>query len=234
MKKIRRIGFWQIVIIGFVLLLTTSCNEIIDTSTPINTVTDIDGNVYHTVAIGTQVWMVENLKTTRFKDGSSIPNVTDNAAWSNLFTPGYCWHKNEITNKETYGALYNWFAISSGKLCPAGWHVPTDAEWTILIDYLGGESVAGSKLKEAGILHWQTPNTGATNESGIAALPGGYREPKGEFGPMAGTGHSGYFWSSNQSNLNNAWYRSLDYSEYGVVRLELYKLHGLSVRCIKD
>jgi len=178
--------------------------------------------------------MIENLKTTKFNDGTPIPNVTDNAAWSILYTPGYSWQNNDISNKTTYGALYNWFAVSSGNLCPAGWHVATDADWTTLINYLGGENVAGGKLKEAGISHWKLPNSGGNNLSGFLALPGGYRDYNGVFGPSAGIGYSAYFWSSTENSINDAWYRSLDYADYGVVRLDLYKLNGLSVRCVKD
>ena len=121
----------------------------------VGNVTDDDGNVYHSVTIGTQVWMVENLKTTKYNDGTSIPLVTDATDWHNLLTPGYCWNNNdEATYKATYGALYNWYTVNTGNLCPTGWHVPGDAEWTTLTTYLGGEDVAGGKLKEVGITHW--------------------------------------------------------------------------------
>jgi uncharacterized protein (TIGR02145 family) len=142
-------------------------------------VTDGDGNVYNTVTIGTQIWMKGNLKTMKFNYGTSIPNVTDNTTWAGLTSAAYCWYNNDAaTYKTTYGALYNWYAVdvasNDGKnVCPAGWHIPSDAEWTTLTDYLGGASVAGSKLKETGTTHWLSPNTGATNESGFTALPGG-------------------------------------------------------------
>ncbi|MBI5010148.1 MAG: fibrobacter succinogenes major paralogous domain-containing protein, partial [Bacteroidia bacterium] len=137
-------------------------------------VSDIDGNVYQTVTIGTQVWMKENLKTTKLNDGIALPNVIDNAAWAALTTTGYCWYNNDATTyKSTYGALYNWYAVNTGKLCPIGWHVPSDDEWTLLTTFRGGYSVAGGKLKETGTLHWTSPNTGATNETGFTALPGG-------------------------------------------------------------
>ena len=117
-----------------------------------NTVTDIDGNAYHTVAIGTQVWMVENLKTTRYNDGTAIPLVTDSAVWGNLTsTPGYCWYNNDMSMyKNLYGALYNWYAVSTEKLAPEGWHVPTNSEWGVLINYLGGDTSAGGAMKETG------------------------------------------------------------------------------------
>ncbi len=140
-------------------------------------VTDIDNNHYEAVRIGSQLWMAENLKTTRYNDGTPIPLVTDSLEWDNLVTPAYCWYRNDpVTYGETYGALYNLHVVSTGILCPSGWHVPSDAEWTVLSDYLGGESVAGGKLKEAGTTHWYTPNAGATNETGFTALPGGIRE----------------------------------------------------------
>jgi len=116
--------------------------------------------------------MGENLKTTHFNDGTAIPMVTNATEWGNLLTPGYCWYENnETVNKDTYGALYNWPSVSSGKLCPAGWHVPSDADWTVLTQNLGGISFAGSKLKEAGTTHWIAPNLAATNETGFTALP---------------------------------------------------------------
>src|SRR5450759_4787246 len=114
------------------------------------TVKDIDGNVYKTVTIGKQVWMVENLKTTKYNDGITIPLVIDNTAWTDLITPKYSWFNNDIANKEVYGALYNWYTVNTNKLCPKGWHIPTDEEWTTLTTYLGGEGVAGGKLKETG------------------------------------------------------------------------------------
>jgi uncharacterized protein (TIGR02145 family) len=123
-----------------------------------NTVTDIDGNVYQTVKIGTQVWMVENLRVTRYNDGEPIPHITNNSNWANLNTAGYGWYNNEINNKYPYGTMYNWYVVNSQKLCPKGWHVPTNAEWTILTDYLGGLSAAAPKLKAAGNSYWIVVN----------------------------------------------------------------------------
>jgi len=201
------------------------------------TITDIDGNIYNTVAIGTQIWMKENLKTTKYNDNTAIPLVTDNTAWEALATPGYCWYNNdEASYKDTYGALYNWYTVSTGKLCPTGWHVPTDAEWTTLTTYLGGESIAGGKLKETGTTHWLSPNTGATNESGFTALPGGYRgNPYGEFVEV---GIYGVWWSATEGDLTGAWQRGLHYSFANVNRaigLGGYgKIYGCSVRCLRD
>jgi uncharacterized protein (TIGR02145 family) len=137
--------------------------------------TDKDGNFYDTLTIGTQSWMTENLKTSRYNDSTLIPHVTENTEWIDLITPGFCWYENNFNNKAIYGNLYNWYTVATTKLCPSGWHVPSDAEWLTLIDYLGGESVAGGKLKEIGNSHWISPNTGATNESGFTSLPSGNR-----------------------------------------------------------
>jgi uncharacterized protein (TIGR02145 family) len=196
------------------------------------TVTDIDDNIYNTVTIGLQLWMAENLKTTRFSDGTAIPLVTDKTAWDNLTTPGFCWYNNdEATYKATYGALYNWYNINTGNLCPAGWHVPTDAEWTILTNYLGGESVAGGKLKEAGTAHWESPNIGATNETSFTALPGGFREYFGMFETVGG-----FFrcWSSSESSTRDAWSRVVDRGNSDVYIDRDDKRTGSSVRCIQD
>jgi uncharacterized protein (TIGR02145 family) len=196
------------------------------------TVTDIDGNLYHTITIGTQVWLVENLKTTRYNDGASIPLITESSAWGNLDTPGYCWYDNDAANKDTYGSLYNWFAVNNGNLAPAGWHVPTDAEWTMLTTFLGGESIAGGKLKETGWSHWRTPNAGATNESGFTALPAGHRDINGTFSAMD---DDGYWWSvSEYGTTGKAWYRNMNYNYAGVVSVSSNKKNGHSVRCIKD
>jgi uncharacterized protein (TIGR02145 family) len=136
-------------------------------------VVDVDRNTYKSVKIGEQIWMAENLKTTKYRDGSTIPNVTDNNLWNYLKTDAFCWYNNDATTyKNTNGALYNWYAINNTKkLCPLDWHVPTDAEWKALTDYLGGANVAGGKMKEAGTTLWKDPNTDADNSSGFTALP---------------------------------------------------------------
>jgi uncharacterized protein (TIGR02145 family) len=193
---------------------------------------DYDGNTYHTIKIGTQVWMAENLKTTRNKNGHIIPLVTDNTAWGNLTTPGYCWYNNDPSEyKATYGALYNWYTVNTGNLCPTGWHVPTDAEWTTLTTYLGGESTAGVKLKEKGTAHWLSPNTGATNETVFTALPGGYRGSNGAYDFI---GSYGDWWSSTEYSTTTAWYRSMACGSSGVGRGGYNKQDGFSVRCLRD
>jgi uncharacterized protein (TIGR02145 family) len=193
-------------------------------------VRDNDGNYYNTVKIGDQIWMAENLRTTNYNDGTAIPYVTDTVDWSNLTTDAYCWFANNTVYKDTYGALYNWYTVNTGKLCPAGWHVPTDAEWTVLTDYLGGESVAGGKMKETGTAHWYSPNN-ATNESGFTALPGGFRPNNGYFQDIR---YNGRWWSSTENSGTNAWYRNINNSGVDVYRNYENKKSGYSVRCLKD
>jgi uncharacterized protein (TIGR02145 family) len=208
-------------------------------------ISDINGNVYNTVKIGKQVWMAENLKATKYNDGTDIPLVEDNEAWTVLTTPGYCWYENdELNYKNTYGPLYNWYAVNTGKLCPLGWHVPTNAEWHELILYLDldavepepGEMVvwesliAGDNLKEAGTTHWNSPNTG-TNSSGFTALPGGFRRYEGSFHSIGGYGD---WWTTNEFDGENAWRRFLGNSSSYVWWDRLSKNYGFSIRCLKD
>ena len=224
--------FWSYQLLILVLLLTSanSCKKD-DTTAPTGTVTDIDGNVYNTVTIGTQTWMAENLKTTKYNDDTNIPNVTDAETWAGLSTPGYCWCENNIANKTTYGALYNWYTVNTGKLAPTGWHVPTLEDFTTLETYLGGEEVAGGKLKEVGFTHWNDPNTGATNESGFTALPGGFCDANGFFGRP---GNYGDWWTSTEGPSNSALSISLTYDHAYVTVYSVYKRRGHSVRCVKD
>ena len=195
------------------------------------TVTDIDGNVYHALKIGTQTWMAEDLKTTKFNDGTAIPLVTDKAAWANLSTPGYCWDNNDSTTYNTYGALYNWYAVNTGKLAPIGWHVASDAEWTTLTTFLG-EDVAGGKLKETGTLHLTSPNAGATNETGFTALPGGDRGNND--GTFDAIGIGCFWWTSTPQNDVSSYFRSVGCNGSGVGRSGSPLLNGLYVRCVKD
>jgi len=198
----------------------------------ITPVTDVEGNVYKTVKIGAQVWMAENLKSTKYNDGSSIPNVTDDTEWTNLTSSAYCWYNNNgVTYRNIYGALYNWYAVNTGKLCPVGWRVPGDSEWSMLTALAGGESVAGGKLKETGTTHWNSPNTGASDDFGFTALPGGYHSFQGGFD---GIGVYGDFWSSTEYNINNSWARDLGAAFANVYRANYSKKNGFSVRCIKN
>ncbi|MBE9469141.1 MAG: fibrobacter succinogenes major paralogous domain-containing protein [Bacteroidetes bacterium] len=194
---------------------------------------DIEGNAYDVVKIADQVWMAENLKTTKYNDGTDIPLVEDGAEWSNLTSPAYCWYNNdEASFKNPYGVLYNWYTVETGNLCPTDWHVPTDVEWSILIDFLGGESVAGGKIKEIGTAHWNTPNEGATNEIGFTALPGGFREFS--FGQFKSIGYLGTLWSATESSSGNAWMLSVDYIRINTTRYGYDNKRGLSVRCVRD
>jgi len=194
--------------------------------------TDIDGNLYQIVRIGDQVWMAENLKVTHYRNGDEIPTGLDNASWSSTTNGAYAVYDDNESNADTYGYLYNWFAVDDSRnIAPEGWHVPTDDEWQTLVDYLGGSSVAGGKLKEEGTTHWNSPNTDATNVSGFTALPGGYRYSIGSYYSM---GYSGYFWSSTEHGSSDAWDRRLGYDSSGVDRGGDDKLDGFSVRCIRD
>lgn len=197
--------------------------------------TDADGNVYSSVRIGNQVWMAENLSTTKYNDGSPITQVSDETVWKDLTTEAYCWYNNDKTTYgDAYGALYNWYAVNTGKLCPTGWHVPSDSEWSLLTDYLESETFAGGKLKEAGTVNWQSPNVSATNISGFTALPGGDRGPDGNF---YGIGSGGYWWTTSVGTYDveiNAYYRRLLYDTDDTERLLFRKTMGESVRCVKD
>ena len=191
------------------------------------TVTDIDGNVYNTVTIGTQCWMAENLKTTRYNDGTAILTGLSNADWQSTTSGAYAIYNNDPANNTTYGKLYNSYAVKTNKLAPAGWHVPTYAEWTTLIAFLGGVSIAGGAMK-ATIL-WSSPNTGATNSSGFTGLPAGYRNINGTFSNI---GFYGYFWSSD--SYYSCW-SSLNNSNNSVgSSCDLFREKGFSVRCVKD
>ena len=209
-----------------------------------NSVTDASGNTYPTVKIGTQTWMAENLRSTKYSDGTNIPLVTDQTQWANNSTnntklPMMSWYNNDqatyTANK--YGALYNWYAVSptsngNKNVCPTGWHVPTDAEWTTLTDYLGGSFVAGGKMKSTGTQYWNSPNARATNESGFSGLPGGTRRYDGSFVQI---GDKGYWWSSTEDDTSNAWPRNMNYEIHHVGRgYHVLKQNGFSVRCLRD
>jgi uncharacterized protein (TIGR02145 family) len=217
------------IIVTSIFFLTCKESEI--SNIPI---TDVDGNVYSAVKIGKQIWLSENLKVTRLNNGMDIRNVADSLGWISLISPAYCWYRNDSgLYKKSYGALYNWYAVNSGKLCPAGWHVPEKTEWEALSANLGGSDIAGGKLKEEGILHWDYPNTGAVNSYGFSALPGGYRNY--DLGMFVYLGELGFWWSSNEDNeLSSPFFgmysqsSSLDYNPY------LSKKSGISVRCLKD
>jgi len=192
---------------------------------------DKDGNNYTTVTLGTQTWMAENLKATHYHNGDFILNVPDSIEWGNLTTGASCDYGNIPGNSTTYGKLYNFYAVTDPRIiCPTGWHIPSDAEWTTLTTYLGTDT-AGGKLKETGTTHWQSPNTGATNESGFTALPGGLRFGDGTFYNL---NLYACFWSSTEVTSITAWSRILSNNYFYVTREEDHKTHGYSVRCVKD
>lgn len=195
-------------------------------------VTDIDGNVYKTITIGTQEWMAENLKTTRYRNGELIPNITD-SKWSSQKKGAMCYYENNSANAVEYGCIYNWYAITDlQNICPEGWHIPTEAEWSVLISFLGGENVAGGKIKESGTSHWLAPNEGATNESGFTALPGGGRYDNGNF---ALKGLFGLWSTSAENDVSRVWYRTLDWNSSKIVNHhDGSKNGGGSIRCIRD
>ncbi len=206
-------------------------------------VIDIDGNVYHTVTIGTQVWMAENLKTTHYRNGNTIPNISDSLKWNDLKTGAYCNYNNDTTFSNVFGKLYNWYAVNDNhKLCPSGWHLPSDAEWTTLEIVLGMSQTdadktgwrgtnEGGKLKETGTTHWNSANAGATNSSGFSALPGGFRN---DYGTFYSVGDYGYWWSASEYAAGNAWSTHLHGYDSNVRRDYLNKEYGFSVRCVKD
>jgi uncharacterized protein (TIGR02145 family) len=209
-------------------------NELI-LKTYTGSISDIDGNQYHTVTIGTQLWMAENLKTTKYQNGAQVGTTTP--AQLNITgesTPKYQWAAGaDENNIPTYGRLYTWYAITDDRnICPLGWHIPTTGEWDILSNYLGGESVAGSKLKEAGLLHFSSQNSDATNESGFTALPSGYRNQEGYFGGM--TDQTG-FWTFIQYSTSEAYSTNLNSGSPYIGRYSHFTMNfGLSVRCVKD
>jgi uncharacterized protein (TIGR02145 family) len=162
---------------------------------PTGSVSDVEGNVYPTIVIGQQEWMVENLKTTTYNDGTSIPNVTDNAGWGNLSSDAYAWPDNDVANKDVYGAFYNWCAVDSKKLCPTGWLMPASDSWSPLVTKEGGTLVAGGRMKEVGTALWQAPNSGATDASGFSARPAGARDLTGAF---VYRGQYAFWWCSDE------------------------------------
>lgn len=244
MKKRHKIFTSRLLIISVFLVFANSCekDDGLSSNNPTNgkttavfnpditygTMTDQDGNIYKTVTIGTQTWMAENLRTTKYNDGVSIPNITIADEWVSLSTGAYCNYNNttSLDTIATYGRLYNWYAVNTGKLAPIGWHVPSEDEWVELAIYLGG--VVSDKLKEKGTIHWKRDNVSATNESGFTALPGG------------GFGGDNTF---NYIGINSLWWKPAEYINDNA-RISIItsgfahgyspKMVGLSVRCVRD
>lgn len=193
------------------------------------TVTDIDGNVYHYVTIGTQTWMLENLKTTRYRDGTAIPIITNGNFWINSTTGAYCNYNNDVNMSTTYGRLYNWFAVTDArKIAPVGWHVPSREEMLTLIEFARGD---GGKLKEVGTTHWNSPNTNATDSVGFKALPGGSRIAGGNFYNI---GNDGHFWTTSTNTTDLAWQLYLYFGNSFPDMGESNQRYGMSVRCLRD
>lgn len=233
-----KIRFWRIEAILFCVFFLLCCTDkdesliIINPWVNYGSLTDVEGNTYKTILIGTQTWMVNNLTTTRLNDGTSIPIVTDAATWSNITTPACCWQNNDPARKITYGVLYNWYTVNSGKLCPSQWHVPGDADWTLLTDYLGGENVAGGKLKSKGFRHWNSPNTEASDEANFRGLPGGNRQ-NGPESLFENLGKMGCWWTTDQGS-QQAMTRLMYFNSITVQKSFYPKQWGLSVRCVRD
>jgi uncharacterized protein (TIGR02145 family) len=210
------------------ILISCSKSELYD-----ELVYDADGNIYHTVHIGDQVWMVENLKTMHYQNGDIIPLIKNAQEWSQTLEGGYCFYGNKDTIISTYGFLYNGYAIvDTRNICPEGWHIPSDSEWQKMIDYLGGDSIAGGKMKEESNNHWPKPNTGASNQSGLTLLPGGFRTYC--CGAWELMGAYGYWWTSSINSDGNMWFRDASYNTTITRKIKGSKNHGFSVRCIKD
>ena len=205
-----------------------------------STLSDVDNNTYTTVQIGTQCWTRSNLTVSKYRNGDNIPTGLNNIQWGSTTSGAYAIYNNVVANDALYGKLYNWYAVNDSRgICPTGWHVPSDAEWTTLTDFLGGTSAAGGKMKSTATQPtsggWIAPNTGATNSSGFTGLPGGGRAASG--GAFFDLGYVGVWWSSSAvgpGNPGNAWYRSLFYNTANANRGNDFYRTGYSVRCVRD
>jgi uncharacterized protein (TIGR02145 family) len=221
--------------VNFVSVIQHSCgaDSIHNPSFTYGTMTDQDGNTYKTIVIGTQEWMAENLKVSHYRNGDLIPVVLNNSTWISLNTGATCWYYNDSASYNCpYGKLYNWFAtVDARDLCPTGWHMPDDTTWSTLTTFLGGEPVAGGKMKSSGLQFWNSPNFAADNISGFSGLPGGFRLPGGDPGYI---GQYCHLWSSTENGSTSAWYRMLIYGNSDVSRFTSDKNAGFYVRCIKD
>ncbi len=243
----KRMNYKLLLIISFLLALSCD-NGVPPVEETEGTMTDIEGNVYKTIRIGNQWWMAENLRTTKYNDGTPIPCVENSAIWGNLTMPGYCYYNNDfVANAVKYGALYNDYAVNTGKLAPAGWHVPDTTDWNTLENYLIANgynwdgTTTGNKIAQsmAAKTNWDTYSNPGTigddltknNRSGFSALPGGSRFFNGSFNYI---GRNGFWWSATENNAVNAYYRNLNYDYVGLNRLNCDKGYGFSVRCVKD
>ncbi len=249
-----RVCTYALAMAGVFILLTNSCQKssdnnsnnnnssndiapiVFNSSLTYGTMTDQSGNTYKTITIGTQTWMAENLRTTKYRNGDPIPNVTDATAWAGLSTGAYCDINNESGNSKIYGRLYNYYTIlDSRNIAPAGWHVATKAEWNTLVNKYQGWVYAGDQLKEKGITHWVTPNSEATNESGFTALPSCNRDVNGTWQAAGIIGYDGTWWcNTGETTTPVEWGMDNVSSDIVSSTLGTYKRDGNSIRCVKD
>ncbi len=236
-----KILIYSLLLIEVLLLLTRSCKKddernvetiLFNPHLTYGTITDIDGNVYKTITIGTQTWMAENLKVTKYRNGDTIPNLKVDSDWSNTTKGACCDFNNSPGNSKTYGKLYNWFALNDSRnLAPSGWHVPSEADWAVLMEYLGGKEIAAIKLAETGKTHWEYQNLVTTNESGFTGLPGSNRNDSGFFSIAA---YFGEWWISTEAPANQAWFSGIYPGYQEVLYTSNPKGCGKSIRCLRD
>lgn len=237
MKKAFSLSIVLLIVVALNSCSTQNPNPNINGNNPTytqgSTVTDIDGNVYPTIVTNCgQAWMQKNLNVSHYRNGDIIPQVTDPTQWYDLTTGAWCYYNNDPAMGVIYGKLYNWYAVNDSRgLAPTGYHVPSDTEWTSLETCLGGSSLAGGAMKEATTIHWLSPNTEATNISGLTFLPGGTLSGGGSFDYL---GSHGYWWSSTESTSMNAWDRDLYSGSGWAFRTGNFKPWGISVRCLRD
>lgn len=238
---------WAFVLISFIGAVFVSCSKNEDENNPTNgqttalfnpkvdygSLTDQDGNIYKTVKIGNQTWMAENLRTTKYNDGTPIPNISNDNDWQYLSTGAYC-NYNNLSNVETiatYGRLYNGYAVITGKLAPKGWHIATDTDWATLITYLDCEGHEANKLKETGDTHWHSSSSNVTNETGFTAIPGGMH---GAVSSFYSINYAGYWWCLEEDNSSNLWHLQIGLADFLESNNNLSRLFGFSIRCVMD
>lgn len=200
------------------------CQKVLDEN-----IKDIDGNLYHKIAIGNQIWLDKNLQVTKFNNGDLIPMIVENEEWTNLSSPGYCFYQDKKENATNFGALYNWYVIDKGNICPTGWHVPSDAEWSILSAFLGGDLVAGSQIKSNS--GWNLNGNGSDSVR-FNAIPSGVRYVG--LSNFSTEGTSAVWWSATEGDVTDAWFRKINYYHPSLLRYSTNKAHGFSIRCLKD
>ncbi|HPN23331.1 MAG TPA: fibrobacter succinogenes major paralogous domain-containing protein [Tenuifilaceae bacterium] len=229
--KTKRYSCNRIILGSIIILLFISCKKE-ENGILYGTVSDIDGNTYKTVKIGNQWWMAENLRVTRFRNGDPIPHITYDNYWYDRTSSACCNYENNPSNALIYGKLYNWYAATDARnICPIGWHLPNETEWLTLISFLGGKETAGGKLKEVSTTYWMSPNSGANNETGFTALPGGARLSTGSFEYI---GYHSWWWCSTEVSSGAAWNIGLYHNKTNVDKSYTNKPTGISIRCIKD